>query len=123
MRRPGQRLDFLRPRFAFRFVFFIAFFLPRFFVFFAGRFLAAFFLAAGLVDASGGAGVTAGFGIDAGGGTGMATGFGIGAGLDGGEGCIPPGAGLGELLGATPNVPAVGPRLSPLSLFDMDSLR
>ena len=54
MRRPGQRLDFLRPRFAFRFVFFIAFFLPRFFVFFVGRFLAAFFLAAGLVDASGG---------------------------------------------------------------------
>ena len=69
------------------------------------------------------AGMAAGFGIDAGGGTGMATGFGIGAGLDGGEGCIPPGAGLGELLGATPNVPAVGPRLSPLSLFDMGSLR
>ena len=123
MRRPGQRLDFLRPRFAFRFFFFIAFFLPRFFVFFVGRFLTGFFLAVGLVDAGGGAGMAAGFGIDAGGGTGMATGFGIGAGLDGAEGCIPPGAGLGELLGATPNVPAVGPRLSPLSLFDMGSLR
>jgi hypothetical protein len=123
VRRRGQRLDFLRPRFAFRFVFFIAFFLPRFFVFFVARFLAAFFLAAGLVDADGGAGMAAGFGIDAGGGTGMATGFGIGVGLDGGEGCIPSGAGLGELLGAMPNVPAVGPRLSPLSLFDMSSLR
>lgn len=112
-RRLGQRLDFLRPRFAFRFVFFIAFFLPRFFDFFAGRFLAAFFLTAGFSGAGGGAGIATGFGIGAG----------CGAGLDNGEGCIPPGAGLGELLGATPNVPAVGPRLSPLSLFDMGSLR
>jgi hypothetical protein len=115
----------LRPRFAFRFVFFIGFFLPRFFVFFdffAGRFLAAFFLTAGFL-AVGDAGMATGFGIGAGGGAGMATGLGIGAGFDSGEGCIPLGAGLGGLFGATPNVPAGGPRLSPLSLFDMGSLR
>jgi hypothetical protein len=112
----GQRLDFLRPFFTFRFAFFIVFFLPRFFAFFdffAGRFLATFFLTAGFLGAGGGAGMT----------TGLGTGDGCGTGLDGGEGCIPLGAGLGGLLGATPNVPAVGPRLSPLSLFDMGSLR
>jgi hypothetical protein len=107
----------LRPRFAFRFAFFIVFFLPRFFAFFdflAGRFLAAFFLTAGFLSA-GDADMAIGFGTG--------NGAGCGIGLDSGAGCIPLGAGLGELLGATPNVPAAGPRLSPLSLFDMGSLR
>ncbi|HLL28135.1 MAG TPA: hypothetical protein VKT73_10895 [Xanthobacteraceae bacterium] len=93
-----QRLDFLRPRFDFLSVFF----LPRgfdFFAFFAGRFLAVFFLTAGF---SAGSGVVA------------AIGFGVGAGCGAepgdGAGCIPPGGGVAGLLGATPNVPVGGPR-------------